>query len=210
EVVGPLELGVSSPEEVLEPKGIKHEHAGKILVAGSLVTWQAMDKARNTGVLGIVTGGVYDEDLRTLLGYDLGVAITGSEKVGLTLIVTEGFSRINMAKKTFELLHARRGMKASINGATQIRAGVVRPEIIIPLVERAAEEEESLAETGMAAGDTVRVIREPYFGKIGRVKSLPAELQTIETEAKVRVVEIALADNSVVVIPRANVEVIKL
>lgn len=213
EVVGPLELGVSSPEEVLEPKGIRQDHAGKILVAGSLVTWEAMDKARNMGVLGIVTGGVYDEDLRSLLGYDLGVAVTGSEKIGLTLILTEGFSRINMAKKTFELLQARRGKKASINGATQIRAGVVRPEIIIPLTEgggAAPETEGSLVETGMAVGAMVRVIREPYFGKIGKVKGLPAELQTIETEAKVRVVEITLADNSTVIIPRANVEMIQL
>lgn len=211
EVIGPLELCVSSPEEALEPKGVKPDHAGKILVAGSLVTWEAMDKARKIGVSGIITGGVYDEDLKALLGYDLGVAITGSENVGLTLVVTEGFSRINMAKRTFELLQARRGMKTSINGATQIRAGVVRPEIIIPLVEKGVEEEEELpVETGMAEGDTVRVIREPYFGKIGKVKSLPAELQDIETEAKVRVVEIALADNSTIVIPRANVEVIKL
>lgn len=213
EVVGPLELGVSSPEEVLEPKGIRQDHAGKVIVAGSLVTWEAMDKARNMGVLGIVTGGVYDEDLRSLLGYDLGVAITGSEKIGLTLILTEGFSRINMAKKTFELLQARRGKKASINGATQIRAGVVRPEIIIPLTEgggAAPETEESLLETGMAVGAVVRVIREPYFGKMGKVKSLPAELQTIETEARVRVVEITLADNSTVIIPRANVEMIQL
>ncbi len=214
EVVGPLELGVSSPEEVLEPKGVKPDHAGKILVAGSLVTWEALDAARKAGVLGVVTGGVYDEDLKALLGYDLGVAITGSEKIGLTLVVTEGFSRINMAKKTFDLLQARRGMKASINGATQIRAGVVRPEIIIPLAEgeRAATEgeEEAPVETGMAVGDTVRVIREPYFGKIGRVKSLPAELKTVETEAKVRVVEIALSDGATIIIPRANVEVIKL
>jgi hypothetical protein len=211
EVVGPLELGVNSPEEVLEARGIKPEHAGKILVAGSLATWEAMDKARSIGVKGVVTGGIYDEDLKALLGYDLGVAITGHEAVGLTLVVTEGFSRINMAKKTFELLEARRGMKTSINGATQIRAGVVRPEIIIPLTEKeAAVEEEAPVETGMAEGDMVRIIREPYFGRIGRVKALPAELRTIDTEAKVRVIEIALADNSTIVIPRANVEVIQL
>jgi uncharacterized protein YbcI len=210
EAVGPLELGVSSPEEVLEPKGVRPDHAGKILVAGSIVTWEAIDKARKTGVRGIITGGVYDADLKALLGYDLGVAVTGAEEIGLTLVVSEGFSRINMAKKTFELLQARKGMRASINGATQIRAGVVRPEIIIPLAGEVTEEEESIAETGMAVGDMVRVIREPYFGKIGKVKGLPAELQTIETEAKVRAVEIALADNSTIAIPRANVEVIKL
>ncbi len=210
EVVGLLDVGVDSPEKTLEAAGIKPEHKNKILVAGSLVTWEALDKARKLGVIGIVTGGIYDEDLKSLLGYDLGVAITGSEKAGLTIVVTEGFSKINMAKKTFEVLQSKKGMKASINGATQIRAGVVRPEIIIPLTDGAAGEEEAQAETGMAEGDMVRVIREPYFGKIGRVKSLPPELRAIETESKVRVVEVELGDNSTIIIPRANVEAIKL
>ena len=69
---------------------------------------------------------------RNFFGYDLGVAITGSEEIGITLVITEGFGKIPMAQRTFELLKSRTGAKTSINGATQIRAGVVRPEIIIP------------------------------------------------------------------------------
>ncbi len=46
--------------------------------------------------------------------------------------MTEGFGRMTMAKRTFELLRGSGGRKASVNGATQIRAGVMRPEIVIP------------------------------------------------------------------------------
>ncbi|HCN19378.1 MAG TPA: hypothetical protein DIS73_03680, partial [Planctomycetia bacterium] len=95
---------------------ITKEHRGKILVGGSLVRLDALEKAVKTGVKGIVVGGIFDEDLKDLLGYDLGVAITGSEHVGLTLVVTEGFSGINMAQKTFELLKKNAGAKASISG----------------------------------------------------------------------------------------------
>ena len=66
------------------------------------------------------------------MGYEIGVAITGDEEVGLTLIVTEGFGRMAMSMNTFKLLKSANGKNASINGATQIRAGVLRPEIIIP------------------------------------------------------------------------------
>ena len=55
----------------------------------------------------------------------------------------------------------------------------------------------------------VRIIREPGFGRIGTVVSLPAGLVRIETEAEVRVVEVRCEDGGVVVVPRANVEVIE-
>ena len=38
-----------------------------------------------------------------------------------------------MAARTFGLFQALQGRTASINGATQIRAGVIRPEVIVPL-----------------------------------------------------------------------------
>ena len=51
------------------------------------------------------------------------------------------------------------------------------------------------------------MIRQPYFGRIGRVVELPAELQALETEAKVRVLVVEFADDrSRAVVPRANVE----
>jgi len=53
------------------------------------------------------------------------------------------------------------------------------------------------------------VIRAPYFGRLGRVTALPAELQVLETEAKVRVLEVEFADSSRAIVPRANVEMIE-
>jgi len=115
-----------------------------------------------------------------------------------------------MAKRTFDLLVSLHGKKGSINGATQIRAGVIRPEVIVPLEEDVEIKEagKELKE-GLIVGTYVRVIREPYFGKIGRVTALPPELQVIETEAKVRVLELELEDGKRVIVPRANVEIIE-
>ncbi|HSA60690.1 MAG TPA: hypothetical protein VLE03_00500, partial [Nitrospiraceae bacterium] len=167
--------------------------------------------AKELGVAGLVTGGIHDKDLRALLGYDLGVAITGTEQVGFTLILTEGFGTIPMAQKTFALLSAHAGEKASISGATQIRAGVIRPEIIIPKKAGiAAGGPTALPERGgIQIGDPVRIIRDPLFGKIGQVSALPSDLQTIPTESEVRVLEVTFADGSRAVIPRTNIEVIE-
>ena len=213
ETVGNLTVAVSSPSDELAVGQILPEHRDHILVGGSLVTTDAIQKAIQQGVKGIIAGGIDDSDLRELLDYELGVAITGSEEIGITLVITEGFGSIAMAKQTFTLLKAREGMKTSINGATQIRAGVVRPEILIPITpeaaEKASEAEDDAAEGLLEIGSSVRIIREPYFGKLGRVTELPVELQDLETEAQVRVLRVELENGQQTTLPRANVEAIE-
>jgi hypothetical protein len=61
----------------------------------------------------------------------------------------------------------------------------------------------------MQPGMTVRVIAEPYFGAIGTIVSLPAELQEVESESSVRILEVELEDGRKAVVPRANVEIIE-
>ncbi len=213
EAVGYLEVLVDKPDDVLTPDLIKPEHRGKILLGGSLVTIDALMRARDVGAKGVIAGGIGDADLRRLLGYDLGVAITGSEDIGLTVVVTEGFGKMTMAERTFDLLKSRQGMKTSISGATQIRAGVIRPEVVIPLDSKASPAKDETSgdapSTGLVVGSPVRVIREPHFGRIGKVTALPPELQKLETEAMVRVLEVEFEDGSRAVIPRANVELIE-
>ena len=209
ETLGILEVVVSSPDAPLTSDLIQPEHRDKILVGGSIVSHDAIQAAIRGGVRGLIVGGIDDKDLRELLGYELGVAITGSEDIGITLVVTEGFGKIRMADRTFDLLKERQGLKTSINGTTQIRAGVVRPEIVVPF-----ESSEHLIEDAVVAGkleiDTpIRVIREPYFGNLGRVTALPVELQQLETGAKVRILEIELEDGAQITLPRANVEIIE-
>ncbi len=62
---------------------------------------------------------------------------------------------------------------------------------------------------GIRIGDQVRIIRDPLFGKIGKVASLPSDLQKIPTESDVRVMEVRFADSSTAMIPRANIELIE-
>ena len=210
ETWGELVMAAQSPEAGLTPAQLTPDLKGKIAVAGAFVGHDTLKRAREIGLAGLVVGGIHDRDLRQLLGYDLGVAITGTERIGFTLILTEGFGTIPMAAKTFALLRAHAGQRASMSGATQIRAGVIRPEIIIartgaqPSVEKGTPQR-----SGIRIGDPVRIIRDPLFGRIGQVVALPHELQQIETESHVRVLEVEFPDRSRAVVPRANIEVIE-
>jgi hypothetical protein len=210
ETHGELRVAIEDPSETLTGMLIEDDDKGKVVVGGSLVTKEAVDKALEVGVKGIVTGGITDNILEEILGYELGVAITGQEEINLTLIITEGFGEIAMNPRTLEVFKEFEGSIACINGATQIRAGVIRPEVIIPHEKSALEEVGDELTDGMTQGTSIRIIRQPYFGHLGRVISLPVELQTAETESKVRVVEVELEDGRRVIVSRANVEIIEI
>jgi hypothetical protein len=215
ETWGNIVLAVASPSDQCAPERLTADMKGTIVVAGSFLGHDTMQRAKALGIAALVVGGLHDKDLRAILGYDLGVAITGTERVGFTLVVTEGFGVISMATRTFDLLAKHAGRKASISGATQIRAGVIRPEIIIARdtasgsrlgADRATADQER---GGLRIGDQVRIIRDPLFGRIGRIAALPSALQAIETESRVRVLEVRFDDGTGAVIPRANVELIE-
>ena len=183
---------------------------GAIVVGGARMTAGGIRRAREVGVAALICGGIDDADLRDVLGYDLGVAVTGSEKIGITLLVTEGFGDIAMAKRTFQLLLAHVGKMASVNGATQIRAGVMRPEIAVPLGEASSGEIFTGGATAgiLDIGTPVRIIRDPHFGLLGSVSALPEQPAVLGSGSKARVLEVALESGQRVTVPRANVELV--
>ncbi len=209
EKYGGIRFRAKAPDQPLTANEIDTGCAGAIVVGGSLITGEAIAKAAKIGVHALVAGGIIDTDLVKYLGYDIGVAITGHEDVPTTLIATEGFGPMRMADKTFNLLKRLDGLEASVTGATQIRAGVMRPEIIVSGYRSPKRKEEGAASEGLVPGTNVRLIREPYFGRLGTIVELPPELQVIETEARVRILKARLDGGQIVTVPRANVEIIE-
>jgi hypothetical protein len=177
-------------------------------VGGSGVTYEALVKATEVGAKGIIAGGIKDQDLVKFLGFDIGVAITGNEAISITVLITEGFGFLAMAGRTFELLKSLEGQFGSLNGATQIRAGVIRPELLVPLSSATAEGHKAAQVFSLEIGTPIRAIREPYFGQLGHVTELPPNLEVLESGTEVRVLHAKLSDGRNVVIPRANVEIV--
>ncbi len=210
EAHGQLRVLCDRPEQRCSAELIPEDCAGCILVGGGRVTLDALHLACEMGAAAVVTGAIDGADLDTFIGRPLGVAITGQEDLGLSLVLTEGFGETPMRRRTFELLAERTGRRASVNGATQIRAGVIRPEVVVPEPGATWDARDEAEVRGLAAGSPVRLTRQPLFGELARIVELPEELTQIETEAEVRVARVRLdGSGEVVTVPRANMEIIE-
>ena len=193
----------------IQADDITQSHKNCLIIGAYSITLDAIVRAREIGVAGIVVGSVKHSVLDFIFGEPIGVAITGQEDIGFTFIITEGFGKIAMASGTLDVLASFEGYRASFNGTTQIRAGVVRPEIIVSLNTDIESTISSLAVAKeLLIGTSIRIIRSPFFGVIAKVTALPEQPVTIETEAKVRVLEAEDDKGNCMIIPRANVEII--
>ncbi|MHB9058343.1 MAG: hypothetical protein ACYC53_05935 [Bacillota bacterium] len=209
ETHGDLKILCQKADQTLTDEMITAECEGKIVVGGAFATNEALKKAVDTGVKGVITGTASYLNIVKSLGVKLGVGITGQEDIGTTVILLEGFGHLAMHEEAFNVLKSLEGRHASINGATQIRAGAIRPEVIVPFSDWTGEVTETKpVDEDLSIGQAIRVINAPYFGELGRITAIPREPVVVETEARVPVVEVELASNSQrAVVPRANVEV---
>lgn len=207
---GELKMLPVPPGKRLEEDDIPPVCNNVVLVGGMRPTLAALKKAQAGGAVGLVVGSIDDQALRGYLGFDLGIALTGDEPVSMTVIVSEGFGSMPICERVYSLLRAFDGKTASINGATQVRAGAQRPEIIVchpPADGARAGERQAPVETGLRVGSRVRIIRVPHFGAAAEVVELPQELQHIPTGAQARVLRAKLeGSGETITVPRANVE----
>ncbi|MCB0332625.1 MAG: hypothetical protein KDD55_03950 [Bdellovibrionales bacterium] len=211
ERAGTIHMLEIEPDKEITPADLPSELKGAILVGGARPQLETLHAAASSGAVGLVTGSIDDRVLAKYLGYDLGIALTGDEDVPLSVILTEGFGSMRMSRRSLEVFSKHDGATAVMNGMTQVRAGAVRPEVIIPREMESGQPmvDEKQLTGGLGIGSGIRIIRVPYFGQCAVVTKLPKEEYQIETGAFTRVLHAKLeSTKEEVIVPRANVELL--
>ncbi len=209
-IIFPLPVAPDAVVSERDLKPLQNQLPGAVLIGGACFSQGALDMAASFGVHGVVTGSVDSQTLMHLVGKDISISVTGDEVVPFTFIITEGFGTIPIAKRIVDLALELKGREAAVNGATQVRAGALRPEVIVPLETPLSKSDTSeQAPQVLAIGSKIRAIRVPYFGELGTVTALPLEPILIPSGAKVRVLKARLDRGEEVIIPRANVELVQ-
>lgn len=103
----------------------------KIVVCMESVNKSILTHCATQKVAGLIAPSIDNREWIDFYHYEIGVALTGSEKIGFGFIITEGFGKFEMREGIKELLIKATGQHGYISPATQIRAGVKRPYLII-------------------------------------------------------------------------------
>lgn len=196
EAQGVLKMLAEDPKEKLVADAMDVGCHGAIIVGGSSVDEEALERAEQMQVRGIVVGSI---------GADLGERVSD---LPFPIIATEGMGQVPMASVIFELLRSNAGREASISGVTRLRWGTARPEIIIPLLGGETASTPQQLGGVLEVGTQVRVIRQPYLGSVGQVVSLPSQPRTVDSGARLRGAEVELEEKGRVFVPYANLELI--
>jgi hypothetical protein len=209
ERVGLLQLLHFNKETAVTASDLPEDLSGKVIVAPTWADGEALRVAADRGAQGFILGSLDDSALSHYLGYDIGIALTGNEDISMSVILTEGFGHLRMAARTMAIFAELAGCRVALDGTTQVRAGAVRPEIIVfPEKDRLFSFREESKSSQFSIGTRVRIIRDPYFGEIATILSIPDKPQRIETGAETRVLQVCFADGRQAIVPRANIELV--
>ncbi|MEW6032999.1 MAG: hypothetical protein AB1645_09015 [Bacillota bacterium] len=201
--------------------------AGSVVVTGGTAGPELIEACLRRGAAALVAASCRWRDLpRPGRGRPAAPGPGPGRETGdsLTLVLTEGFGPATMTEPLFETLAGLHGREASVNGFTQLRAGVERPEVIVPHAEVARE---MPAAAGLVAvrvgrrtriwvdrgyrlprlevGSRVRLVRAPQAGLEGAVVGLPTRPERIATGAVLPVARVRLDDGREVTVPRCNI-----
>jgi hypothetical protein len=199
--------------KIIPPSGVEIEFGGYVLegafgtgdVAWGKLVHDTTDAKSNI----LFSEYLSAEDISRVIEYQPAGFIVSSidyegiellEEQRITSIIIEGFGKLQINKDYNNLLKQSLGRNIILKAATQVRAGVVRPEIIIP--------SDSEFYTYKKAKEKYSVIWGQYYGKKGVMKGPPHYGET-SSGIKTWVCDVLCDDGKVVTVPLSNLHPIE-
>jgi len=196
--------------------------AGRVVVSPGPAGRGLLDACLAGRAAALIAPSCHLRDLEAL-GWDPGRPDFGvsKRKTPLVLVLTEGFGEQEMSPPVYEALAEREGLVASVSGHTQLRAGVLRPEVIVPWggppssrpvgttplrVGRrtAVYLDRTCGPPRLQVGSAVRVTRGTHEGSRAVVVELPSDPRQVASGAVLPVAVVRLEDGRTATVARAN------
>ncbi|MBN2343224.1 MAG: hypothetical protein JXX29_21190 [Deltaproteobacteria bacterium] len=174
---------------------------GKAVCVFDPLTLELLNRLLRNGAVAVIAPSMDGESLLSFCGDDVNLAATGDEQVGGTLVLTEGFGCLRMTQRTREILSACAGAQVSVCGVTQVRAGVIRPELVGPAVAGAND-----SFGAREIGTVIQITRGEFHGEEAVISAIPSTPQTLDSGVTVLCYEVTLiSDDRKIMVPRPNV-----
>jgi len=161
---------------------LQEEYRKKILFIPNGITLEALERADKLGVSGIITNTLSFTKIKEFAGIDFVPGITGNESINTTLMLVKGFINQPIEEEIIDFVKDYDGKWVSMRGSTHIRAGAIRPELILSPEDNNQIDFEFL-EDKIAEGKTVEIKRSgKLHGKKGtliKIHSKPEKLPSL-------------------------------
>jgi hypothetical protein len=194
---GVLKVLIKERDKPLRGRSIDATCRGTVLIGGGWLDKDALEKAVEMQVRGIITGGLSPD------------ALTAAEEMAFPIVVTEALGDAPMCPRIHHLLMAHDGREATLDARFRTGWEVVRPEVIVPLPAEGAAEALPDANLELKVGDVVRGVRAPYLGITGVVVAFPSWARTA-SGAQMAAARVKRDDDEqIMTIPLVNLEILR-
>jgi len=122
---------VTFDKKELTPEDLNLDYQKSILVVNGKVVEGTLEKAEKLNIPAIIASGCDLGTIRRYVGENFIPGITGGEEVKTGIILMNTFSSEAPIGEEFDIFKKYENNYISINGTTHIRAGAIRPEILI-------------------------------------------------------------------------------
>ncbi|NLE76953.1 MAG: hypothetical protein GX605_09405, partial [Chloroflexi bacterium] len=184
---------VCGPQDSLLAEAVDISCHGSVVVCGLVDDDKAVVQLAKNQARGIIAGSV---DVRVL---------PVLAECGLPVVATEGLGHAPMPQFIYELLESHKGAEVSLLGVQPGPGDGARPEVVIPLSQAPAEA--PAPPSGVELGARVRLLREPYRGRIGVITALPQHPQPVEVGRR-RGARVDMEGGETAFVPWNNLELI--
>ncbi len=122
---------ITLDKKELTPNDLNLEFKENIIVVNGKIAEGTLEKAEELDIPAIIASGCDLGTIRRYVGENFIPGITGGEEVKTGLILMNAFSSVESIGERFNVFKRYEDKYMSINGTTHIRAGAIRPEILI-------------------------------------------------------------------------------
>jgi hypothetical protein len=199
---GKIEYGalfnvVAASDEALHADLLNVSLRGAIVLAGYLDDPQILRAAIELPMRGLILGSMHAGLLPM------------AQEIPMPILLTEGFAHARgqrpMNSAAFKLLTTSDRSEITLNAERHDPYAGTRPEIVIP--RPASAETPAQARRSFEAGQQVRVVRAPAASLVGVIAELRG-VQTLPSGVRLPCAEVHLENDSIQVLPLANLEVL--
>jgi hypothetical protein len=191
--LGTLVRQAEAPDSELKRSNLDVSLRGGVVVGGFVAKTDALEAAEELPVKGLILAS---------MGSHL---IPAAMKVSYPIVLIEGFGRLPMNSKAFQLLTANEKREVSLNAGWDPLLGE-RPEVFIPLP---AEGSPVLNVSEFLPGKTVRIRSLPHAGSIGTIVLTRPGQTRFPNGLRAPAAEIRLENGKTITIPLANMDVLE-